>query len=337
MIWRRGVGLAVLMGVVALPAAVATTADAGDQHTLRIATLAPRNSSAGRIFAAWNKQLGKLTDRRVRIKAYVGGVAGDERVVVRKMKLKQLDGGGLTTVGLGLVVRPSLVLQAPGLISNYRQMNAVQDKLNDHFDGLFDRAGYKLLGFGDAGRTRFFSSAAPIRRPADLKNVRPWAWTDDAIYPAMLKHAGANAVALGLPEVMGALQTRMVDTVPASAYMAVGLQWFNVLKYAASRSDSFIVGALIVRKEVYDAMPKDLQEVVYETAYRNQKKIRDTIRREDDKAFKVLQKRGVKVVDVSPHASEWDQLNSRTTQSLVGKIYPQSLLDQVVKVTQAAK
>ena len=302
---------------------------AGEEFHLRIATLAPANSSAGRIFHLWNKQLKEQTGGRVKLDVYLGGVAGDEGTVLRKIKLGQLDGGGLTTVGLGKVVRPALVLSAPGVITSYAQMNAVQDGLDPMFQKLFAQAGFTLLGFGDAGRVRYFSATQPIKRPADLKNVRPWAWTDDAVYPALIKHAGANGIALGLPEVVGALQTRMVDAVPTSALAAVGLQWFAVLKYVTERSDAFVVGALIVRNESFNALPPDVQKIVHDTAYANQLKIRDTIRKEDDLAFETCKKRGLSVVDVTPYAKEWDDINAKTTEGLTGKIWPKELLAQV--------
>lgn len=325
----RILGIACIATMLALGFVSSTHVAANDVIALRIATLAPANSSPGKIFHVWAKQLREQTGGRVKLETYLGGVAGDERAVLRKMKLGQLDGGGFTTVGLGQVVRPSLVLAAPGVIRNYEQMNAVQDGMNEWFDKAFTSAGFKLLGFGDAGRVRYFSAHRPIRRPSDLKSVRPWAWTDDEVYPALIKHAGANGIALGLPEVIGALQTDMVDAVPTSALAAVGLQWFNVLKYVTERSDAFVVGALIVRKQAYDAMPPDVQKIVYDTAYANQKRIRDTIRREDDLAFETLKKRGLTVVDVSPYAKEWDDINHKTTEGLAGKIFPVELLTKV--------
>jgi TRAP-type transport system periplasmic protein len=325
----RFLGIACIVSMLALGFASSTHVRGDDVIPLRIATLAPANSSAGKIFYVWRKQLAEATGGRVKLDTYLGGVAGDERAVLRKMKLGQLDGGGFTTVGLGQVVRPALVLAAPGVIHTYEQMNAVQDGMNEWFDKAFADAGYKLLGFGDAGRVRYFSITTPIRRPSDLKSVRPWAWTDDAVYPALIKHAGANGIALGLPEVVGALQTHMVDAVPTSALAAVGLQWFNVLKYVTERSDAFVVGALIVRKEKYDSMPPDVQKVVYDSAYANQVRIRDTIRREDDLAFETLKKRGLSVVDVSPFAKEWDDINLKTTEGLAGQIFPKELLTKV--------
>jgi TRAP-type C4-dicarboxylate transport system substrate-binding protein len=310
---------------------------AGGAHTLRIATLAPAHSSAGRVFAIWHKQLAQLSEGRVSLDTYLGGVAGDERTVLRKMKLGQLDGGGMTTVGLGQVVRPALVLSAPGVLTSYAQMNAVQDQLDPHFEELFAKAGYKLLGFGDAGRVRYFSATQPIEKPSDLRSVRPWAWTDDAVYPALIKRAGANGVAMGLPEVMGALQTRMVDAVPTSALAAVGLQWFSVLKYVTERSDAFVVGALIVRREAFDALPPDVQKIVHTTAYANQKKIRDAIRREDDRAFEVLKARGLTPVAPKKHAAAWDAINRETTEGLVGTVYSRELLEQVRTIAARAE
>ena len=129
------------------------------------------------------------------------------------------------------------------MLEEYQQLDNVRTELNDHFEKMFNEEGYTFLGWGDAGKTRLFSTEK-IERPSDIKKHRPWAWKDDLIFPEFLKVVGANPVRLGVPEVYPALQTRMVDTLPASALAAVALQWYTRLKYVSQRNSGIIVGAL---------------------------------------------------------------------------------------------
>src|SRR5690606_32486456 len=170
--------------------------------------------------------LKQATNNRLALRFYPGGSQGDERDFIRKIRAGQLDGAAVTSNGLGQVVRPVLVLQAPGLFSGYPAIDRVRSELASEFDTQFEEAGFKLLGWGDAGKARLFSNK-PIRRPQDLRGVRPWAWNSEPMFSEMLSIVGANGVQLGVPEVYPALQTRMVDTVPASALAAVSLQWFT--------------------------------------------------------------------------------------------------------------
>ena len=59
---------------------------------------------------------------RVEFRFYGGGSQGDERDFVRKIRAGQMDAAGVSTTGIGLVARPVLVLTAPGLITEYEQL-----------------------------------------------------------------------------------------------------------------------------------------------------------------------------------------------------------------------
>ena len=156
----------------------------------------------------------KATDGQVNMKMYYGGVAGDEITVVRKMRVGQLDGALITSTGLSALVRQVLVMEAPGLIRSYPELDAVREVLAPDLEALFDKAGYKLLAWGDAGKTRIFS-AHRIVGPSDLQKVRPWVWRDSATMRAFIKATGANGVLLNLPEVYSSLQTGIIDTIIA--------------------------------------------------------------------------------------------------------------------------
>jgi len=142
---------------------------------LRIATLAPRQSGLGEAFQDLRKQLRERTQGQVELKMYHGGVAGDEMTVVRKMRVGQLDGALLTSTGLGALVPQVLVLQAPGLIRSYPELDDVRKQLASELEALFDKAGYALISWGDSGQIRIFSKHK-IQHPNDLRNVRPWVW-----------------------------------------------------------------------------------------------------------------------------------------------------------------
>lgn len=320
--------LALLIGVLlATAAAPATTrVQAGDERVLRIATLLPRSREAVRGIKKWNKDLAEKTSGGVKVRVYWGGVAGDEVTVLRKMKAGQLDGGTFSAVGLGQIVRSVQIFNAPGLIQNARQLDALRTHFEPKFNELFDKQGFHVAGWGEAGRLRLFSSK-PIKKPSDLQQVRPWYWTIDPVFPTVLKLAGANGVKLGVPEVMGGLQTGMIDTVIASAAVVWALQWYPKMKYMTADSRGFIVGALVFKKEVWESLPPDMQEVAHETARARNEREREQARRRDSKAYKLLQKRSITPVQSDANA-QWASLNAKARRKLVGRVYPGAMLDQ---------
>ena len=300
---------------------------------LRFATLAPSGSSWMKVFNAWNLTIKKETNNALKLRFYPGGSQGDERDFVRKMRAGQVDGAALTTTGLGQLVRPILVLSVPGVLEEYQQLDNVRTELNDHFEKMFNEEGYTFLGWGDAGKTRLFSTEK-IERPSDIKKHRPWAWKDDLIFPEFLKVVGANPVRLGVPEVYPALQTRMVDTLPASALAAVALQWYTRLKHVSQRNSGIIVGATIVRTDKFEALSEEHQKVLVDTSIRAHDALNRSIRRDDDKSYATILKRGLTAVDTSEHLAEWEDAAKQVRERLAGRVYPESLLEAVIAAAE---
>jgi len=321
-----------LAAAFALPGTT-TTSKAEESYTLRIATLAPAGSSWMKIVNAWNKTLQDKTNGRLKVRTYPGGAQGDERDFIRKMRVGQLDGAVVTMTGMSMVVRAMIVLVLPGFLDTYEELDRVRAKMAPEFEAMFDKEGFKLVGWGDAGRNRLFS-AKPFRAPSDLKSLRPWVWKDELVFVELYDVIGANAVRLGVPEVYPALQTRMIDMVSSSALTAVALQWYTRVKYMTGWNSAIIAGGTVMRKDKFDGLPPDLQEAFQSTADRAHDLINKTIRRDDEKAYQLVLKRGIQAVDAGDAKPEWDAAYKKVRDNFTGRLFPKSLLDAV---TEAAK
>ncbi len=102
------------------------------------------------------------------------------------MRVGQLDGGVVTMTGMSLLIPAMNVLVLPGILETYEKLDRVREKMAPDFEGMFDKEGFKLVGWGDAGKTRLFS-VQPIKSPSDIKSMRPWAWKDDPIFLELYK------------------------------------------------------------------------------------------------------------------------------------------------------
>lgn len=328
--------LALLAAGLVLPVGTTPLASAAGSWEIRMATIAPKSSKAMRILRAWDLSVQEKTQGRVKFRFYPGGIAGDERDVLRKMKLGQIDATTLTSVGLGQVVRSASVLQVPGLFKSYQELAAVRSTMDAEWQKAFDDAGYQHLGWFDIGFGHVFSQQ-PIVRPADLKKARPWVWRDDPVLPELMKIVGANGVALSLPEVFPALQTKMVDTVIASPTAALGLQWFNQVKYMTKQADIALVGATLISHTLYKSMPPDCQEVLKQTGKQAHQKALELIQTEEQADYNTLKGRGIKEVDAAPYAAEWNKAYEQLRVALTGKLFTKELLERVVQATKTAK
>ena len=68
--------------------------------------------------------------------------------------------------GMSMLVPAMNVLTLPGFLDTYEELDRVRDKMAAEFEGMFGKKGMRLVGWGDAGKTRLFSCAAD-------RSVRP--------------------------------------------------------------------------------------------------------------------------------------------------------------------
>ncbi len=306
---------------------------AGDAAILRIATLAPEASGAGQIFRIFDQSVRKRTGDRIQMRLYAGGVAGDERDVLRKIKLGQLEGAAVTSIGLGQIVRSVLILQMPGLFENREQVSKVRKELAGEFQSQFASAGFQLLGWGDVGDRRIFSKK-PVLSPSDYKTLRPWVWREDPISAEFMTLIGANGVALGLPEVFAALQTGMVDTITATAVSALGLQWFRFVGHMSKSTGEPVVGATVVSKKWFDAQPPDVREALLEVSQAFSEQLLTRVHNEDLQSAEALKKRGIKEFDQLTRRSEWEPVLTKLAQRMTGRLYSRELFNRVYTVAR---
>ncbi|MBX3250016.1 MAG: TRAP transporter substrate-binding protein DctP [Myxococcales bacterium] len=327
---KRRTLLALLLGAMTLVGPrTAEPVTAQQAREIRIATVAPDGSPWMRVFRAWDQELRQRTNGQLGLRFYAGGSQGQESDYIDKMRAGQLDGAAVTSTGLGEIVRPVLVLSAPGIFEDYDQIDRVRRRLAGRFEQQFRDNGYELLGWGDVGKARIFSTHR-IERPSDLRARRPWAPRGDAVFSEFLTVAGANPRFLGIPEVYPALQTGQIDTVPGSALAAVSLQWYTKLNFYSEQNSGVLIGATIVKKDVVDGLSAEHQAALRETSTRAHQLLNRAIRREDDRSLGVLNRR-LQSVSGEAHRDEWTRAAEQTRNNLAGRVYPRALLDAVIR------
>jgi TRAP-type C4-dicarboxylate transport system substrate-binding protein len=233
------------------------------------------------------------------------------------------------------VAKQIQILQLPGLIAGPDHLNKVRDRLAPDFEAVFDREGYKLLGWGDAGFARILSNR-PILYPTDYKSVRPWVPSDDAALPVFMKLVGANPVAAGIPEVIAGLQTGMIDTVLGSAIAAVALQWFRNVKFVSKEAAVPVVGATLLRNDFFKALSPDQQAVLLKTGKKAHETLLKLIEGEDARAYKtLLEKAGLKefsTLATPEQEKAWIDINTQLRKKLTGQLWSEEFYKKVAGV-----
>ena len=236
------------------------------QTMVKFATLAPDGST-------WMKAMRQFTDDataktagRVKFKIYPGGVSGDEKDVVRKIRLGQLQAGGFTGVGIGEIAPETRLLDTPFLFKNAREIDHVYKALAADFRGFFLARGYVLLGWAEVGNVNIFSNI-PVTRPEDLRSVKMWIWEGDPIAEATFAALKIKPIPLSITDVMTSLQTGMINGVYGSPLSVIALQWFASMKYVFALPIANASGAVVISKKTFDTLTKEDQKVLLEILF----------------------------------------------------------------------
>jgi TRAP-type C4-dicarboxylate transport system substrate-binding protein len=310
----------------------ATTAHADER---RIATLAPEGSLWMRQLEKGSTKIKEATDGRITTKYYGGGSQGDERDVIRKMRLGQLDGAALTSIGLSMIYPGIRVLQLPHFYEDTDELDYVRKKTWKYFQKKFRAEGFELLTPGDVGWIHLFSMK-PIRTKKDLQAAKLWVWQGDPLASKLTKKLGISGVPLGVPEVLPALASGRIDATFGSPLAAVALQWHTKVRYMTSMRIVYGIGGMVMRKEAWDAASEEDIKIKKKIGKKLMKKTLKYVRRDNARALKAMKREGMKVVETPAEVlEEFEAEALKMWQNGVGESYTQAELDMVLKHRKA--
>ncbi len=93
----------------------------------------------------------------------------------------------------------------------FQELDLVKEKLFTHFSAGFEKKGYVLLGFAEAGFVYFFSKKN-IADEKIIKKIKMWVWKGDRVAETFLSTFGIKYVPLHLTDVNTGLETGMLDS-----------------------------------------------------------------------------------------------------------------------------
>jgi len=326
--------LAVVAAGLLLAAAPVSRAESGKRAKVefKIATLAPEGSTWMNIMNELDKEIRSRTGGEVGLRFYPGGIQGDEPVVLRKIRTGQLQGGGFTGVGLGSIAPSVRVMELPFLFRDEGEVQAVHQKLDPVFEDRLHAQGFTLLGWAEVGFVYLYSKE-PVASAEDLKDQKVWLWEGDPLAEAFLRAAGVSPVPLAITDVLTSLQTGLITAVYASPLACIGTQWFTRVSYTTDLPITFSLGAVIVTNASFDRVSPQNQAVVRECCAVYFDKLRQATEEDNRKSMEVIAENGVKSVTPTPAAAEgFRSIGEQVREELVGKLYDQEMLNQVLAV-----
>jgi TRAP-type transport system periplasmic protein len=286
-------------------------------QVLKIATLSPDGSNWMIAMRQGAKEVAKKTENRVRFKFYPGGVMGDDKAVLRKIRIGQLHGGILTSGSLSKFYPDIQVYSLPMVFKSFGEVDYVRKRMDRlMIDGL-EKGGFVIFGLAEGGFA-YLMSTTPVKNTDDLRKNKVWMPENDELGLATFKIMGSTPIPLPLAEVRIALQTGLINTVTASAIGAIALQWYTQVNYITNTSLMYLCGLLAIDKKAFKKISLADQQVVDNVMSRIYRQFDRENRKDNIKALEVLRKQGIKfVVPDDKTLEEWRGLALEVTGNLI--------------------
>lgn len=322
----------------ALVVLLAASASAARPTMIKFATLAPEGSTWMKVLGELSKELELETGGALKFKFYPGGVAGDEKDVVKKIRIGQLHAAGFTGVGLGDVAPETRLLDAPWLFRSRSELESVRAKFDKELNAAVEKGGFVLLGWTDLGSVYVFSKN-PIAGPEDMKKEKMWVWEGDPIAIAAYAALRVNPVPLSIVDVMQSLQTGMINGVYGPPLGVVALQWHSKVKHIYPVPLAESTGAVLVSKKFIDSLPDGQRKTLLALSAKHLKRLNELTNLENDKALEALKKQGLDLAaDPGPATRRrYEELGAAARRELAGKLFSADLLGKFEKELAALR
>jgi len=306
-----------------------------ESATLKIATLSPEGSDWMKVLRLSAKEIEEKTSGNVKLKIYPGGVMGDDKAVMRKMRIGQLQGAVLTSGGLVNSYKDIGIYGLPMLFRSQSEVDLTRAQIDEVLMEGLEAKGF--MGFGLAG----VGFAYPMSQVAatNVSEVRKMKiWTPDNDLGALTAFEAFNISPIPLPygDVLMGLQTGLINGIAAPPVGTLLLQWHTQVSYALDLPLLYVYGSFVISNKAFKKLSTEDRQTVSNVLNAAVNQVDRAAKQDDQKAKKALSGQGISwLAPVSDDFAEWDRLASTARKALVEDGYVSELLyERVVSILE---
>jgi TRAP-type transport system periplasmic protein len=302
--------------------------------TIKMATLVPTNTSWFLVLKQVADQWNKISNGRVKVVLYGGGTKGDDPEVVQAMRLGELQGAVLTSVGMAEIEKSVYAVSIPMAYDSYEEVYAVLEKMRPRFEAAVEAKGFVVLNWADAGWIQFFTTK-PVAVPDDLKALTLFQWAGDPKSLEIWKTAGFKVRPAAVTDLPTGLSTGLFQACTLSPQVAQIGRYYERAKYMTDLRWALLLGATVIKKETWDKVPADIKPALIKAMQDAGTKLQADIRKSGETSVTEMKGAGLTVVPVDAKAKElWRKAAESTYGKIRGDFVPADAFDAAMKARE---
>ena len=263
----------------------------------------------------------------MKFKIYPGGVQGDDYVVLRKMNIGQLQGGGFAAGSLTRFYPDLQVYNLPLQFQSFEEVDYVRKRMDQRINNGLEVGGLTSFCLTETGFA-YLLSKEPVTTVEDIKKLKAWVPTGDFISADLIKSFGISPIPLSITDVLAGLQTGLINAVVVPPLVALALQWHNHVEYMMNMPLLYIYSIMAVDNKAFAKISVPDQQIVLQVMNELYINIDAENRIDNRKAYDALVDQGIIVMTPGPEdVPAWQDLAGKSITRLVesGKITSESL------------
>ena len=321
---------ACLAALAALFLAALPRATAEETVTIRLGTILPSGTAQHALLQELGERWRADSGGTVKLVLYPDGRLGGEAEMVKKLRIKQLNAGFFSAVGLGQIDPSVTGLQLlPMAFRSWEEVDYVREQIRPLLEQRLRAKGYEALCWADAGWVQFFSKEAATR-PEEFRQMKMFTWAGDPEQLTLMQSVNFHPVSLETSDILLGLNTNMITTVCLPAFAALAGRINGPAPHLLDMNWVPMVGAVIVRSDVWEKIPPVTRARLLAAAEETGRKLRERGRNDGVESVRVMQQHGLQVHQLSAEADrEWQEFSAMLRTKIRGTIVTPEIFDAV--------
>lgn len=232
------------------------------ETVIKISTLYPPGSDPAKSLVELSKTVKERTNGDVLLKLYPGGVMGDDKTVLRKMRIGQLQGALVSAATLDILKVNVRELSRP---FSYDTLDQVYSKRESYDQVIRDELkDSKWLSYGPFdGGFSYLMSKNQVTNMNEIRQSKLWLPNTSTIQEISAE-LDVDYLVMNIGDVLTGLDTGAIDTLVSPPSAALALNWHSRFNYFTDTPVLYTWGILILPEKALARMDEENRAILTE-------------------------------------------------------------------------
>ena len=296
---------------------------------IKLATVAPEGTEYYNLLLEMGQRWQEETNGQVQLRIYPNGVVGGEIDTIREMRIGQIQGSAMSSIGLARLTDSIQAFTLPMGFKDYDEVDRVKEAMFDDIDSELSDSGFKLLFLVDIGWVYWFS-ADEIAVPQDLQDAKIFTSAGDYVTVELFKKFGFNAIPMAETDILVGLQTGMINAMQTVPILSASSGWSALTPNMLDLKWATFIGAVIINDEVWSRIKPEHQKAMMAVAEDIGRKYQKNGREMEVKAINAMQEYGMKIKTPTDQELEvWESFKKEITPDVIDTFLSQEIYNKV--------